>query len=277
MRLHVRHRTHYAYDKPVFLDPHLLRLKPPTNASQRLVKLDLTIEPQPAGGSENTDLGGNETLTVWFNGVTDHLSVTAEATVETLRSNPFDYLWEGSRELPLAYPEAALPLLAPYRDAGFVHPKVQALVIAVTELANGDAQMLPGVLTDRLFKSIAKVVREAGAPLSPEETLRQGRASCRDLTVLFLAVARACGFAGRFVSGYYAGVGDREEYELHAWPELYVPGGGWRGFDPSAGLAVADRHIALAFAAQPQGAAPVEGSYRGDATARMATEVDITY
>jgi transglutaminase-like putative cysteine protease len=135
--------------------------------------------------------------------------------------------------------------------------------------------LLPAVLSDHLYKTIAKVVREQGEPLRPDETLRRGEASCRDLTVLFLAVARACGFAGRFVSGYYAGVAEREEYELHAWPELYIPGGGWRGFDPTAGLAVAGRHVALAYAPTADLAMPVQGSYRGDAAAHMSTEVEI--
>lgn len=92
--------------------------------------------------------------------------------------------------------------------------------------------------------------------------------------MLYLAVARACGFAGRFVSGYYAPAGVAEN-ELHAWPELYIPGGGWRGFDPTAGLAVADRHVALAYAPDPLGAAPVDGTYRGSATATMTTDVAI--
>ena len=274
MRLNVRHRTHYAYSSPVFLEPHVLRLKPPTNATQRLVQLDLAIEPEPAGRSENTDLGGNETVTTWFDVTTDHLTITTAATVETLRANPFDYLWDGPRAIPVTYPESSLPILGPYRETGLLDPIVQAQAAVITDLCHGDAQSLPAVLTEHLYETIDKIVRAAGAPLTPEETLRRGEASCRDLTVLFLAVARASGFAGRFVSGYFAPAGAVEN-ELHAWPELYIPGGGWRGFDPTAGLAVADRHIALAYAARPEGAAPVDGSYRGNATAQMTTDVSI--
>jgi transglutaminase-like putative cysteine protease len=275
MRLHVRHRTHYTYSSPVFLEPHVLRLKPPTNATQRQVRFDLALDPQPAGRSENTDLGGNETVTAWFNGLTDHLTITVESTVETLRANPFDYIWEGPHALPLAYPESTLPILGPYREAGFLHPTVQALKIAMTELANNDAQLLPAVLTERLYESIGKVTRELGEPLSPEETLRRREASCRDTSMLFLSVARACGFAGRFVSGYFAAASETNEYELHAWAELYIPGGGWRGFDPTAGLAVADRHIALAYAPSAELAMPVDGTYRGNATATMTSDLAI--
>ena len=276
MRLHVRHRTHYQYDHPVFLDPHVLRLKPPTNATQRLISHDIAIDPAPAGRSENSDLGGNETVTAWFNDLTDHLTITTTSTVDTLRSNAYDFIWDGPHELPLAYPEAALSILGAYREAGFLDATVLALVIAITEMTNGDAQLLPEMLNSHLYKTIGKVVRDFGEPLQPAETLRRGEASCRDLTVLYLAVARACGFAGRFVSGYYAGIDELEEYELHAWPELYIPGGGWRGFDPTAGLAVADRHIALAYAPSAELAMPVSGTYRGSATSSMQTHVAIT-
>src|SRR5581483_76246 len=130
--------------------------------------------------------------------------------------------------------------------------------------------------TTRIHESIRRIVREVGAAHAPEETLRRGDGSCRDLTVLYLAVARAAGFAGRFVSGYYAPAGRTSGHELHAWAELYVPGGGWRGFDPTAGLAVADRHIAIAFASQPELAAPVRGSLLGSGTTELTTEVEVT-
>src|SRR6476620_5260476 len=151
MRLHVQHRTHYEYERPVFLDPHVLRLKPPTNATQRLINLDIAIDPEPAGRAENTDLGGNETSTIWFNDLTDHLTITTTSTVETLRPNSFDFLWEGPHQLPLAYPESWLSMLAPYRQAGFPDATVLALVLAITEMANGDAQLLPSVLTNHIY------------------------------------------------------------------------------------------------------------------------------
>jgi transglutaminase-like putative cysteine protease len=276
MRLHVRHVTHYAYSAPVFLEPHVFRLKPPTNSTQQQVHFDLALDPAPAGRSENTDLGGNETVTAWFNGLTDHLTITTESTVETLRPNPYDYLWDGPHELPLYYPDSALSVLGPYREIGFLDPSLQDLIVDVNTLANGDAQQVPAVLTSHLYERIGKVIRASGEPLTPEETLRRREASCRDTAVLYLAVARALGFAGRFVSGYFAAAIETNDYELHAWAELYIPGGGWRGFDPTAGLAVADRHIALAYAAQSHEASPVQGTYRGRATASMTSDVSIT-
>jgi transglutaminase-like putative cysteine protease len=103
-----------------------------------------------------------------------------------------------------------------------------------------------------------------------------GEGSCRDLTVLYLAIARSQGFAGRFVSGYHVSPGTDGAHDLHAWPEIYVPGGGWRGFDPTTGLAVADLHVGVAVGALPQQAAPVSGTYVGDATSELETYVEIS-
>jgi transglutaminase-like putative cysteine protease len=153
---------------------------------------------------------------------------------------------------------------------------VRDLAAELTEEAKGNAQSFLPLLTGRIHSGTSRIFREVGAAHAPEETLRRGEGSCRDLTVLMLAVARASGFAGRFVSGYYHPAGPITEHELHAWAELYIPGGGWRGFDPTAGLAVADRHIAIAYAAQAELAAPVRGSLRGTGTTKMTTEVEVT-
>jgi transglutaminase-like putative cysteine protease len=107
------------------------------------------------------------------------------------------------------------------------------------------------------------------------ETLRRGEGSCRDLTVLYLAIARSQGFAGRFVSGYHVDPGTDGQHDLHAWPEIYVPGGGWRGVDPTTGLAVADLHVRVAVGALAQQASPVSGTYAGSATSELETYVDI--
>ncbi|MFM7576061.1 MAG: transglutaminase-like domain-containing protein, partial [Microcystaceae cyanobacterium] len=90
-------------------------------------------------------------------------------------------------------------------------------------------------------------------------TWRNKRGSCRDLTILFMEVCRTMGLAARFVSGYQEGDQATEDWELHAWAEVYLPGGGWRGYDPTHGLAVSDRHIALVASPNPQDCAPVTG------------------
>ncbi|HEV2448249.1 MAG TPA: transglutaminase-like domain-containing protein, partial [Candidatus Sulfopaludibacter sp.] len=118
-------------------------------------------------------------------------------------------------------------------------------------------------------RNFRHVVREDGPPLPPDVTLREGAASCRDLAVLFCAACRAHRLAARFVSGYERAAAFEEQSEMHAWAEVYLPGGGWRGYDPSRGLAVSTGHIAVAAAADPQLAAPIIGAYRGSARSTM--------
>jgi transglutaminase-like putative cysteine protease len=117
------------------------------------------------------------------------------------------------------------------------------------------------------------VARREGTPNAPEVTLATREGSCRDLAVLFCAACRAVGVTARFVSGYEREASLQENGELHAWAEVYFHGGGWRGYDPSRGLAVADSHVAVAAAADPLLAAPVTGVYRGPAKSTLEFEI----
>ncbi len=120
------------------------------------------------------------------------------------------------------------------------------------------------------------MIREHGAPRPGEDTLARKEGSCRDLTLLFIEACRSLGIAARFVSGYHAGAPDQGPRYLHAWAEVYLPGAGWRGYDPSHGLAVAQQHVAIAAAATPQLAAPVSGKVRGDDfTSSLEAQIDI--
>jgi transglutaminase-like putative cysteine protease len=94
--------------------------------------------------------------------------------------------------------------------------------------------------------------------------------------VLFIAACRAGGLAARFVSGYQdRSAMDTPERYLHAWPEAYIPGHGWQGFDPTRGMAVGGGHVPVAAAPDPAGAMPVEGSYFGEARSNLSFEVRI--
>jgi transglutaminase-like putative cysteine protease len=104
----------------------------------------------------------------------------------------------------------------------------------------------------------------------------QARAgSCRDLAVVFCAMCRSMGLAARFVSGYQSEAVVQPRAHMHAWAEVYLPGGGWRGYDPSQGLAVSTSHVAVAAAADPRMAAPVSGSYRGAARSAMQFQIQM--
>ena len=276
MFFEIRHETNYHYSAPVQLGRQLLRFRPLSNANQHLHSFAVNVDPQPAGRSEIADLDSNTSLAVWFDGYdTQHLQIEVTATVETLRANPFDYLWQGDHMLPMTYPHAFQDALEPFM-ATLAAASVRALSAEVADAAGGGAQDYLPLLARTLHQRLERKVRPQGAPLAPEETLKRGEGSCRDLTVLFLAAARLQGFAGRFVSGYHCEPSGDGSHDLHAWPEIYLPGGGWRGFDPSTGLAVSNRHIAIAVGARPEQAAPVSGTYAGTATSRLETLVTIT-
>ncbi len=276
MFFEVRHETNYYYSAPVQLGRQMLRFRPLSNANQHLHSFDVQVHPEPAGSSQIADLDSNTSLAVWFDGFdTQRLQIEVTATVETLRANPFDYLWQGDHMLPMTYAHAFQDALEPFRAALAAEP-VRELSEEVARAANGEAQEFLPLLTRTLHQRLERIIRPQGDPLMPEETLRHGEGSCRDLAVLFLAAARLQGFAGRFVSGYHCEPSGDGSHDLHAWPEIYTPGGGWRGFDPTTGFAVSNRHIAIAVGARPEQAAPVSGTYAGAASSRLETLVTIT-
>jgi transglutaminase-like putative cysteine protease len=278
MLFHISHRTNYSYNRPVFLEPHVLRLRPRSDGTQQLIRFGMRIAPEPAGLTPCSDLAGNATVQTWYEGTTDSLEVVTDFELETLRSNPFDYILTQSaaKSLPLSYAGDFDASLSVYRSGAGIHDSVIRFAASVAEQA--DWQTLPflAALTSRIQESCEQIIREEGEPQPPEVSLEKEHGSCRDLTVLFMAACRSQGIAARFVSGYQEGDPDQEKRYLHAWAEVYLPGGGWRGYDPSLGLAVADRHIALAAAAVPALAVPVSGSFRGTGTlASMHAEIDI--
>jgi transglutaminase-like putative cysteine protease len=272
MRFQIDHVTRYRYERRVFLGPQVLRLTPRTDANQRLLQFELRIDPEPAGRTDLVDLDGNTTTSIWFPDRVDRLTIEASALVETLRSNPFDYLWQGAGVLPLHYEPRLASLLKPYRQGG-TDGSVQALAESVAASVGEQAQVFPSRLAAVLHDDLRTIVRREGEPLPASETLALGEGSCRDLAVLFIEVCRQVGFAARFVSGYHTVAGD--EHDLHAWPELYLPGGGWRGYDPTTGLAVADRHIALAAGAEAWQAAPVSGTFRSRHSSYLEATVSV--
>lgn len=251
-----------------------MRLKPRDDAGQRLVEFSVQISPTPSGLTENIGMDGNQELLAWFKDAAEVLDIESYAVVDTLKTNPFDFIWLGDQTLPFAYsPDVAAVVLQHRAEA--LAERVQEFAAEIAVSVSEDAQAFPIALARAIHASCRQIKRIEGGPRPPEETLLRKTGSCRDLTVLFNAIARSAGFAARFVSGYYAAP-EQDRFELHAWSELYLPGGGWRGFDPSAGLAVADRHVAVSSGPQPIDAAPLSGSYYGQGVqARLATMVDI--
>ncbi len=269
MRYQISHTTTYKYSQPVTLQPHLVRLRPRSNGWQTLKLFSLQVTPTPTSRSQIIDLDGNALIKVWFPPEkTDSLHVQAQSQIETHESNPFNYLMEPwAAQLPIDYPASLLLQLQPYltgQNALYgtsIDPIALQLSQEINHAVSGDTINFLGTLNQRIYETCRYLVRETGTPLPPGITWSEKQGSCRDLTVLFIEACRAIGLAARFVSGYQEGDLNQDDRHLHAWAEVYLPGAGWRGYDPTHGLAVSDRHIALVASAVSNYAAPISGNF----------------
>lgn len=262
MRYQIEHKTIYQYNQPVILKPHLLRLIPRSDAWQKLLKFSLSISPKPQNIAYITDLDGNYSVKIWFTKTTKKLTIKITNKIETLQENPFNYLLESwALKLPIDYPSSLLTQLQTYlQPDGFtLDTTVQQLAQEILYQAEDDTITFLSILNQEIYQNCQYLTRETGYPWPAGITWTKKQGSCRDFVVLFMEVCRAVGLATRFVSGYQEGDPDQELLDLHAWVEVYLPGAGWRGYDPTHGLAVSDRHIALAASAKPNYCAPVVG------------------
>jgi transglutaminase-like putative cysteine protease len=282
MRYRIQHITHYTYQQPVYLRHHILRLRPRSDGAQQVQQFHLDISPEPERQANVVELEGSNTLGVWFPPTpTTDLTIKTIAQVETFRPNPYDYLAEPwAVNLPIDYPVSVAALLRPYLQHPaypIAAPNVVDLAQEIVHQGDGNVGLFLTTLTQRIYETCQYTVRPTGDPLPPGITWAKKLGSCRDFAVLFMEACRVVGLAARFVSGYEEGDRTILERDLHAWAEVYIPGGGWRGFDPTHGLAVADRHIALVASAFPRLAAPVSGSTQegGRVGSSLATEVRV--
>lgn len=277
MHYAINHTTRYRYARPVLLGPHLFRLRPRSDGTQHVTAFRVRVQPRPKGWSEYLDLDGNAVVRAWFDGVTDSLTVATTFSVETLRTNPFDFLLESSANtLPPAPDPGRDAALSPYRMRAEPDATVTDYAVALQREAQGQTVPFLTLLCRRIAERSVPGVRLEGDPQPAAFTLRERTGACRDLSVLFIDACRAVGLAARFVSGYFGGPTAADRRYLHAWAEVYLPGAGWRGFDPLQGLAVADRHVAVAASAHPRDAAPIDGSLRNDGPpAALDAEVSI--
>jgi transglutaminase-like putative cysteine protease len=265
MRFHIEHTTRYRYSRPVFLRPHTVRLCPRHDPSQVPIRHALTVTPTPTGRSDGLDLENNHFSLLWFEGEHADLELHCRIEVETQCLNPFaGLLTDGAERLPGMTPADRTDPRHPYlvceqedRDA------VAALTRDILIQSGGATLDFLTRLNNFLFENIAKVKRLESGLQSPADTLTQRSGACRDLAWLFIVACRQVGNPARYVSGYQEGDPDKSYGDLHAWAEVYLSGLGWRGYDPTHGLAVADRHIVLAAAARPADTAPVAGAFHG--------------
>ena len=236
----------------------------------------LTVPPEATVRWQQDPFGNNVALLTFAKGSRlPALEVVVDLAVDVRPVNPFDFfLDERCERSPFAYPPEVTLDLSPFLDT--VDPALASshLFAAFLEKAPRGGATVPFLveLNQAVHDRIRYVVREELGLWTPEETLQQGRGSCRDQAVLLIALLRARGLAARFASGYLIqltdegmipdqpkGVG-RDVVDLHAWAEVYLPGAGWVGFDPTSGLLTGEGHIPLACVARPALAAPIEGT-----------------
>ena len=280
MIFEISHRMDFVFSGPAFFEPMTVRLHPRSDATQVLEFYRLDVVPAPVQTTRNTGLDGNIEDTLWFSGLHPTLSLTASSRVRTFRTNPFDFLLSDSRfrTLPFSYGPVLSPLLAPYL-AQSAELNKSSLFRSFIETVRSSSKMetipfLTG-LAQKIRESFSYAVREEGDPHSPQQTLENGGGTCRDFALLAMEICRFFGLASRFTGGYHVPTGAQGEPSLHAWIEVYLPGAGWRGLDPSEGLMAADHHITLTSSPLPSLTLPTEGHFRGEGSSTLATRIAI--
>ena len=276
MHFSVRHVTRYRYSRPVSCEPLTVRLRPRSDHRQRLLSFQISIDPAPKGLFDAIDLEGNDVSAAWFSAAMDELTISSTFEAETFDSNPFQFLlFPAATKLPLVADAIESKHFALY--AARQSPSAAVEEVA-RDLANearfSTVEFLCG-LNEWIHAHHENILRPTGAPWPADQTLREGRGACRDLAVIFIEACRVLNIPSRFVSGYSVNVDKATDRELHAWAEVYLPGAGWRGFDPSLGLATTERHLAVAVGLTPEMAAPITGTFRGDAASLLEAEIEI--
>lgn len=277
MLLKITHRTHYHYTQPVFLEPFTVRLRPRSDVNQTVRSYRIDITPAPSGTSPCLGLDGNNNETIWFSGLHQNLLLEVHTVVETHHVDPFNFLITdpAALSLPFKYQPNLEVALSHYLKRSSASSEVDVFTQEIMQAAKFDTITFLMLLAEQIPTRLKYMLREHGDSWTAEETLRHGEGACRDFSVLFIEACRSAGIAARFVSGYC--LGDvASDTHMHAWAEVYLPGAGWRGFDPSRGVTTSDDHIAVAASYSPQDASPTDGSFRGEAAASMEAEILIS-
>jgi len=291
IRVALHHKTSYRYDRLVALSPHEVRLRPAPHARTPILSYSLNVLPQQHFINWQQDPYGNYIGRFVFPEKTDVLEFTVDLVADMTVINPFDFfIEEYAQTFPFAYPAPLKTELSPYVQAEPPGP----LLIEWVAAARRDLLAQPMSTNDflvainqRLQRDIAYLLRMEPGVQTPEDTLQKRSGSCRDSGWLLVQILREMGLAARFVSGYLIQLrADQDALDgpsgtlvdftdLHAWTEVFIPGAGWIGLDPTSGMLAGEGHIPLACTAMPSSAAPVTG-YTDQAEVTFVHEMTIT-
>jgi uncharacterized protein (DUF2126 family)/transglutaminase-like putative cysteine protease len=274
LSIHValHHVTRYRYDRRVQLGPQVVRLRPAPHCRTEIRAYSLRIEPSPHFINWQQDPFANHLARLVFPEKTEAFTVTVDLVAEMAVHNPFDFFLEPAAEnFPFAYDAALAHDLAPYLAKAPATPHFAKLLASIERTPQRTIDFLVAI-NQRLQRDIRYLIRMEPGVQTPEQTIVNASGSCRDSGWLLVQLLRHCGLAARFVSGYLIQLkpdvkaldgpsgAETDFTDLHAWCEVFLPGAGWIGFDPTSGLLAGEGHIPLACTPEPSSAAPVEGA-----------------
>jgi uncharacterized protein (DUF2126 family)/transglutaminase-like putative cysteine protease len=267
----LHHVTHYEYDRPVQLGPQVIRLRPAPHSRSRILSYSLKVEPEGHFINWQQDAFANYQARLVFPVKTRTFKVTVDVVTEMAVFNPFDFFLEPfAEEVPFNYSDMVKEELQSYLMKDSKTPLFKKYLVTLDRKRQRTIDFLVQ-LNQRLHQDIRYTIRMEPGVQTPEETLTRRSGSCRDSAWLLVQLFRHMNIAARFVSGYLIQLapdvksldgpsGTEVDFtDLHAWCEVYLPGAGWVGLDPTSGLLAGEGHIPLACTPQPSAAAPIEG------------------
>ncbi|MFX0556616.1 DUF2126 domain-containing protein [Maribacter sp. CXY002] len=271
LKVAIRHKTKYKYDRRVNLSPHIFRLRPAPHSRTPIEAYSIKIKPENHFFNWQQDPFGNYLARIVFPEKTDELSIDIEIIADMKTINPFDFFVEESvEEFPFTYKPELKKELLPYLEITEDGTLLQDWLKTIDRSPKRSIDFLTGLNQD-LYNYLNYTIRMEPGVQTCEQTLDKKLGSCRDFAWLLVQTLRHLGLAARFVSGYLVQLkadeksldgpsGPEEDFtDLHAWAEVYLPGAGWIGLDATSGLLAGEGHIPLACTPSFESAAPVYG------------------